>query len=208
VHRSQQYEVLTPTASTLKPWDEDAAESSEMRKVRKPAAYDPEELLRGVPVKVMYTAREGTNSRETLGGAGSASMRCTTLLSRAPTVMSSNAGLRMRAWMQEIQENAILLQGLKPHLNREAAMRTLVLQAMAELELKKAGRCSKPHLICRPSMMFGQDESLLMMNPVLEKVCSGRERRCGEYERPGARGGGQLLDKKMPTSSLGTHAIV
>jgi hypothetical protein len=156
----------------------------------------------------MYTSRDDINAMESLGGVGSASMRITTMLSRAPTVMGCNASQRMTTFMQEVQENAVLLQGLKKQSNPEIAMRALVMRAMAELQLQEAGRCNRPSVARRPSVIFGQDQSLLMMNPVLDKVCSVKEERHVGCERPGARGGSQLLDRNMPTSSLGTHAIV
>lgn len=166
-----------------------------------------ENLLRSVPVKVAYTAREGVNALEHTGmlgaAGGSVNMRITALMSRVTTLPGGgNMTERMRACMQEIQENAVLVQGLKRQPNPEVAMRLLVSQAMQELKGQQAGGG-------RPSVMFGQDQSLLVMNPALEKVCSVKERPAGAGA---GRAGGQLasgshgVDKNMP-ASLGTRTI-
>ena len=96
--------------------------------------------------------------------------------------------------MREIQENAVLLQGLRRQSNPDSAMRTLIMQAMAGLKQQEVGARKQ-------SAMGGQPQPLLMLNPVLEKLSSVKE------ERPKlGLEGGQHVDKSMP-ASLGSRAI-
>ena len=173
-------------------------ENFEDLKIRKPAQeFLAENLLRNVPVKVTYTSREGANALEqtgTLCGAGgSVALRMTTVMSHA-TYPAGNTMERMKRCMREIQENAVLLQGLRRQSNPDSAMRTLIMQAMAGLKQQEVGARKQ-------SAMGGEPQPLLMLNPVLEKLSSVQE------ERPKlGLEGGQHVDKSMP-ASLGSRAI-
>lgn len=183
-----------------------AENSGELRKVRKtPQEYLDENLLRNVPVKVTYTAREGVNALEPACSGAGGSMRMTVMSNRLATFpVTINTTERMRARMREIQENAVLLQGLRRQSNPDSAMRTLVMQAMKAVRVQEA-ECGGP------SVISGQDQ-YLMMHPALEKASSVKEERAGGVGGVGAGPvwcqpvNGLLVAKQMPVS-LGTRAI-
>lgn len=178
------------------------AENFEDLKIRKPAQEVlAESLLRTVPVKVTYTSREGLSALERSGTlcGGGGSLRMTTVESQY-TYPAANTTERMKACMREIQENAVLLQGLRRQSNPESAMRALITQAMADLRRQEAGATG-------PSTMAEQEQPLLMMHPVLEKFISRIEERPGLGPEGGQHVGGLLVDKNM-SASLGTREIL
>lgn len=164
-------------------------------------------------MKVTYTSRDGVNALDTgiSGGAtGSACMRYTTMIpSRVTTYPAGNTTERMKAFMADVQENAVLLQGLKRQSNPASAMRTLCMQAAVDQKQQKKMECGRQSC-SSPSAMFEQDQSPLMLalHPALEKVSSVKEERPGgaDVGCVGNVSGMLGVDKNMP-SSLATRVM-
>jgi hypothetical protein len=141
-----------------------------VRKIRKPAQeFLDENLLRSVPVKVTYTTKHslsGIEHASTLGGIGS--VHIASILSKL--TLHANAHERMMALMKEIEQEALILQGLPRHPTGQAAMQSLIAHAMQRTT-------SKPERL-RGTLGLGKpswhcSDRPLAMHPAIEKACSG-----------------------------------
>lgn len=141
-------------------------------KVRKPTQeFLDEGLLRSVPVKVTYTAKHSLYGPCGAENAGTISRVASLQLLLRRLTTHSNSHERMKACMREIEQEALVLQGLHRASSEVPAMRLLVAHAVSKAAPGRAGARKSGARVSLPRQGSG---ARVAMHPAIEKVCSTR----------------------------------